>query len=309
MDKATRIKVIGIGGSGSNTVTRMMRYGINGIELIAINTDLQDLDKANAHRKLRIGRSTTDGLGTGMNPRVGEKAAEEDKEVIKEVLKDSDLIFIACGLGGGTGTGAAPVVAEISKEMGILTVAVVTIPFSFEGKERILIAKKGLKKLTGRVDTLIPVSNDRLLSVIDPGTSVESAFWICDEALKQAVCGISDLITLPGIINVDFADVKAILKDSGSALFGVGKATGDNRAREAVSAALNSPLVEVSCNKAKGVLFNVSGGGDISLVEINEIAEEIKKKVAPNARIIFGAVQGEDLKKGEIKVTVVATGF
>ena len=309
MDKVTKIKVIGIGGSGSNTVSRMMKHGIDGVELIAVNTDIQDLNKAKAHRKLRIGRNATEGLGTGMNPRLGEKAAEEDREAIKEVLKDSDLVFIACGLGGGTGTGAAPVIAELSRELGILTVAVVTLPFFFEGKERMAIAKKGLSRLTDRVDTLISVSNDKLLSVIDPGTSVNSAFWICDEALRQAVCGISDLITLPGIINIDFADVKAILKNSGSAIFGVGRAIGDNRAKEAVSAALNLSLVEVACSKAKGVLFNVSGGGDINLVEINEIAEEIKKRVAPDARIIFGAVQGEDLKKGEIKVTVVATGF
>lgn len=309
MDKVTRIKVIGIGGSGSNTVSRMMKHGVNEVELIAVNTDIQDLNKAKAHRKLRIGRNATEGLGTGMNPLLGEKAAEEDREAIKEILKDSDLVFIACGLGGGTGTGAAPVVAEISRELGILTVAVVTTPFSFEGKERMAIAKKGLSRLTDRVDTLISVSNDKLLSVIDPDTSVSSAFWICDEALRQAVCGISDLITLPGIINIDFADVKAILKNSGSAIFGVGRAIGDNRAKEAVSAALNLSLVEVACSKAKGVLFNVSGGGDINLVEINEIAEEIKKRVAPDARIIFGAVQGEDLKKGEIKVTVVATGF
>ncbi len=309
MDKITRIKVIGVGGSGSNTVTRMMKYNIEGVELVAVNTDLQDLKKTKAHRKLRIGKNATEGLGTGMNPRAGEKAAYEDKAAIQETLRDSDLVFIACGLGGGTGTGASPVIAEISKEMGILTVAVVTTPFSFEGKERMSIAKKGSKKLKDRVDTLISVSNDRLSSVIDLGTSVDSAFWICDEALKQAVCGISDLITLPGIINIDFADVKAILKDSGSAIFGVGTASGDNRAKEAVGAALDSPLIDISCSKAKGVLFNVSGGEDINLVEINEIAEEIKKKVSPDARIIFGAVQGEDLKKGEIKVTVVATGF
>ncbi len=309
MDKITRIKVIGVGGSGSNTATRMMKYNIEGVELIAINTDLQDLKKTKVHRKLRIGKNSTQGLGTGMDPRAGEKAARENKTAIQETLRDSDLVFIACGLGGGTGTGASPVIAEISKEMGILTVAVVTTPFSFEGKERMFIAKKGLKKLKDRVDTLISVSNDRLSSVIDPGTSVDSAFWICDEALKQAVCGISDLITLPGIINIDFADVKAILKDSGSAIFGVGMASGENRVKEAVDAALNSPLIDVSCSKAKGVLFNVSGGEDISLVEINEIAEEIKKKVSSDARIIFGAVQGEDLKKGEIKVTVVATGF
>ncbi len=309
MDKITRIKVIGVGGSGSNTVTRMTRHGIEGVELVVVNTDLQDLNKAKAHRKIRIGRGATKGLGTGMDPRAGEKAAREDAEAIRGILKDTDLVFIACGLGGGTGTGAAPVIAEISKEMGVLTVAVVTMPFSFEGKERMSVARKGLNKLRDRVDTLISVSNDRLSSVIDPGTSVDLAFWICDEALKQAVCGISDLITLPGIINIDFADVKAILSNSGSAMFGIGKASGDERAKEAVSAALSSPLVDVSCSKAKGVLFNVSGGEDINLVEINEMAEEIRKRVAPDAKIIFGAVQGENLKKGEIKVTVVATGF
>ncbi len=309
MDKATRIKVIGVGGSGSNAVTRMMKCNVEGVELIAVNTDLQDLNKAIAHRKIRIGKNVTEGLGTGMNPIIGEKAADEDRETIKEALKESDLVFIACGLGGGTGTGAAPIIADISKSLGILTVAVVTTPFSFEGKERMNIAKKGEEKLKERVDTLISVSNDKMASMIDPGTSVESAFWLCDEVLRQAVCGISDLITLPGIINIDFADVRAILKDSGSAIFGIGTGAGDNRAKEAVSAALNSPLIDISCSKARGVLFNVSGGDDINLVEINEIAKEIKERVSSDAKIIFGAVQGENLKKGEIKVTVVATGF
>ncbi len=309
MEKITRIKVIGVGGSGSNTVTRMMRCGIEGVELIAVNTDLQDLNKTKAHRKIRIGRETTKGLGTGMAPRIGEMAAREDAEAIREVLQNTDLVFIACGLGGGTGTGAAPVIAEISKEMGILTVAVVTTPFSFEGKERISVAKKGLNKLKERVDTLIAISNDRLLLVIDSETSVDSAFRVCDEILKQAVCGISDLITLPGIINIDFADVKAILVGSGSAIFGIGKASGEERAKEAVLAALTSPLVDVSCSKAKRVLFNVSGGEDINLVEVKEMAEEIRKRVAPDARIIFGAVQGEKLKKGEIKVTLVVTNL
>lgn len=309
MDKITKIKVIGVGGSGSNAITRMMKCKIEGVELIALNTDLQDLKKTNAHQKIRIGKSVTKGLGTGMSPIIGEKAAEEDREVIKEALKESDLIFIACGLGGGTGTGAAPVIAEISKNLGILTIAVVTTPFSFEGKERMRIAREGEDRLKGKVDTLISVSNNKLASIIDPGTSVDSAFWICDEVLRQAVCGISDLITLPGIINIDFADIRAILKDSGSAIFGIGTAVGENRAKEAVSVALNSPLIDISCDKAKGVLFNVSGGEDINLIEINDIAKEIKEKVSPDAKIIFGAVQGEKLKKGEIKVTVVATGF
>ncbi len=309
MEKATGIKVFGIGGAGSNTVTRMMRQKIEGVELVAINTDLQDLKKAKAHKKIRIGNKVTKGLGTGMNPRLGRKSAEEERTAIKEALQGTDLLFIACGLGGGTGTGASPVVAQLAKEMGILTVAVVTTPFSFEGKERAAIARKGLTELEGAVDTLISVSNDKLSSIIDPKTTVASAFLTCDEALYQAVRGISDLITLPGIINIDFADIKSILKNSGSAIFGIGQAQGEGRAKKAVIAALNSPLIDVSSKKAKGVLFNVSGGGDISLVEINEIAEEIKQKVSPDAKIIFGAVQGENLKSGEIKVTIIATGF
>ncbi len=309
MDKSTKIKVFGIGGSGSNTITRMMSYKMEGVELVAINTDLQDLKKTRAHKKIRIGEETTKGLGTGMDPLIGKKAAEEDRELISKILEGSDLLFIACGLGGGTGTGAAPVIAEVSKSMNILTVAVVTTPFSFEGRDRLNIAKRGLSNLEDKVDTLISVSNDKLSSIIDPKTSVKSAFEICDEALNQAVRGISDLITLPGIINIDFADVRSILKSSGSAIFGIGRAQGEDRAKKAIAAALNSSLIETPCSKAKGVLFNVSGGEDINLVEINEMADEIRRRVAPDAKIIFGAVQGEDLKKGEIKVTVIATGF
>jgi cell division protein FtsZ len=309
MENITKIKVVGIGGSGSNAVSRMMACKLKGVELIAINTDVQDLKKARAHRKIRIGKKHTKGLGSGMNPELGRKSAEEDREFIKNSLKDSDLVFITCGLGGGTGTGAAPVVAEILKNEGILTVAVVTTPFSFEGSRRNLLAREGMEKLKNKVDTLISVSNDKLFSIIESNASVESAFWMCDEVLRQAVSGISDLIVLPGIINIDFADVKTILRNSGSAIFGIGKACGEKRAQEASLIALNSPLINTCYDKAKGVLFNVSGGEDISLIEINEIAQTIKDKVSPNAKIIFGAVQDEKLKKGEIKVTVVVTGF
>ncbi len=309
MDNITKIKVVGVGGSGSNAVSRMMACRLKGVELIAINTDVQDLKKARAHKKIRIGEKQTKGLGAGMNPELGRKSAEEDREFIKNSLKDSDLVFIACGLGGGTGTGAAPVIAEILKKEGILTVAVVTTPFSFEGNKRNLLAQEGIEKLKNSVDTLISVSNDKLFTIIDSKSSVDSAFWMCDEILRQAVSGISDLIVLPGIINIDFADVKTILRDSGSAIFGIGKSSGEKRAQEAALIALNSPLINVSCDKAKGVLFNVTGGEDISLIEINEIAQTIKERVSANAKIIFGAVQDEKLKKGEIKVTVVVTGF
>ncbi len=309
MQNTTKIKVVGIGGSGSNAVSRMMNCKLEGVEMIAINTDIQDLKRAKAHKKIRIGGEQTKGLGTGMNPEIGKKSAEESKEIIRESLKNSDLVFITCGLGGGTGTGASPVIADILKEEGILTVAVVTTPFSFEGSKRSVLAQEGLRKLKNKVDTLISISNDRLFSIIDSKASVESAFWMCDEVLRQAVSGISDLIVLPGIINIDFADVKTILKNSGSAIFGIGKATGEKRAQEASMMALNSPLINVSCDKAKGVIFNVSGGSDISLTEINETARTIKEKVSSDAKIIFGAVQNEKLKKGEIKVTIVATGF
>ncbi len=309
MTSNTKIKVVGVGGSGSNVISRMMRCKIKGVELVAINADAQDLQRTKAHQKIRIGKNLTKGLGTGMNPETGKEAAEEQREEIQEVLSGSDMLFITCGLGGGCGSGASPVVADIAKKSGALTLAVVTKPFSFEGIQRMEIAQDSLRKLKGKVDTLISISNDKLLSILEPKTTVLNAFWICDEILRQAVQGISDLIVLPGIINIDFADVKAIMKDSGSALFGIGKATGSERAREAAQKALSSPLLDLSCKGAKGVLFNVSGGKDISLSEIDEAAKIITQEVSPEAKVIFGAIQDEKLKKGEIKVTVIATGF
>lgn len=309
MNLNTRIKVVGVGGSGSNAVSRMMKCKIKGVELIAVNADAQDLQKARAHKKVRIGKKLTKGLGTGMRPDLGKEAAEEQREEIQEVLKNSDIVFITCGCGGGCGSGASPVIAEIAKKQGALTIAIVTKPFSFEGASRMEIAQNALGKLKGKVDSLIAISNDKLLSVLEPKTTVSSAFWICDEILRQAVQGISDLIVLPGIINIDFADVKAIMKDSGSALFGIGRAKGPERAKEAARRALNSPLIDISCKGAKGVLFNVSGDKDISLSEVDEVAKIITQEVSPEAKVIFGAIQDEKLKKGEIKVTVIATGF
>ncbi|MBU2634990.1 cell division protein FtsZ [Patescibacteria group bacterium] len=309
MTSDTRIKVIGVGGSGGNALSRMMKCKIKGVELIAVNADAQDIQRTRAHTKIRIGRSLTKGLGTGMNPEIGKQAAEEQRDEIEEAIRGANMIFVTCGLGGGCGSGASPVVAEIAKKSGALTLAVVTKPFSFEGIQRMEIAQDSLRMLKGKVDTLISISNDKLLSILEAKTTVLNAFWLCDEILRQAVQGISDLIVLPGIINIDFADVKAIMKDSGSALFGIGKARGVERAKEAAKKALNSPLLDVSCKGAKGVLFNVSGGKDISLSEIDEAAKIITQEVSPEAKVIFGAIQDEKLKKGEIKVTVIATGF
>ncbi|TET83781.1 MAG: cell division protein FtsZ [Candidatus Nealsonbacteria bacterium] len=309
MKTFTKIKVVGVGGSGSNAVSRMKKCKIKGVELIAINTDVQDLRKTKADLKLRIGRKLTQGLGTGMNPEIGKRAALENQAEIQEILKDTDMVFIAGGMGGGTCTGAAPVVAQIAKDLGTLTIAIMTKPFSFEGLTRMRIAERGIRNLKEKVDTLILISNDKLLSVLDPKVSLFNAFWICDDILRQAVKGISDLIMLPGIINVDFADVQAIMKNSGTALFGIGRARGAKRAEEAAMSAINSPLLDISPKGAKGILFNVSGGKDISLSEIDEIAKVICQEVNPEAKVIFGAVQDEKLKKGEIKVTVIATGF
>ena len=309
MTSNINIKVVGVGGSGNNAVSRMMKYKIKGVELIAINADAQDLQRARAHRKLRIGRNLTKGLGAGMNPEVGRQAAEEQREEIEQMLRDADMLFIAGGLGGGTCSGASPVVAEIAKNLGALTLAVVTMPFSFEGVNRKEIAQNSLKKLKPKVDTLIAISNNKLLSILEPKTTVSNAFWFCDDVLRQAVQGISDLIVLPGIINIDFADIKAIMKNSGSALFGIGKAKGVERAKEAAKKALNSPLLDLSAKGAKGVLFNVSGGKDISLSEIDEAAKVITEEVSSEAKVIFGAIQDEKLNKGEIKITVIATGF
>lgn len=309
MTPNAKIKVVGVGGSGGNAISRMAKCRIKGVELLAVNADAQDLQKTRAHQRIRIGKKLTKGLGTGMNPEVGRTSAEEQKEEIREALRGSDMVFIACGLGGGCASGASPVVAEVAKKLGALTLAVVTRPFSFEGIQRMEIARAAHSLLKRKVDTLITISNDKLLSILEPKVSVLNAFWVCDEILRQAVQGISDLIVLPGIINIDFADVKAVMKNSGSALFGIGKASGPERAIEAARKALNSPLLDISCKGAKGVLFNVSGGKDISLTEIDEAAKIITQEVSPEAKVIFGAIQNEELKRGEIKVTVIATGF
>lgn len=302
------IKVVGVGGSGGNAISRMKQSKIRGVELVAINSDFQDLQKTSADIKVQIGREITRGLGAGMNPELGKQSALENREEIQEALRGSDLVFITYGMGGGTGTGAGPVVAQIAKELGALTVAVVTTPFSFEGQARSRLAEVGIIKLKEKVDSLITISNDKLLLILDPNISLVKAFWFCDDILRQAVQGISDLIMLPGIINVNFADISGIIKDSGTALLGVGKASGDKRAETAARLAINSPLLDKSCKGARGVLFNIAGQ-DISLLEIDEAAKEITREVNPEARVIFGAIQDEKLKKGEIKVTVIATGF
>jgi len=308
MTSNIKIKVIGVGGSGGNALSRMKKTKVQGVQLIAINTDLQDLKKTKADLRLQIGRKITQGLGTGMNPEIGKKAALESKNEIRETLQETDLIFITYGAGGGTGTGAGPVVAEIAKDLSILTVAVITRPFSFEGQARKKAADLGIKKLKEKVDSLIIISNDKLLSILAPSTPLWKAFWVCDDILRQAVQGISDLITLPGIINVNFADIKGIIEKSGSALFGQGLAKGERRAETAARLAINSPLLDTTCKGAKGVLFNISGE-DVGLSEIEEAAKVITKEINPEAKVIFGAIQDEKLKKGQIKVAVIATGF
>jgi cell division protein FtsZ len=304
-----KIKVVGVGGAGGNAISRMIDSKIKGVEFVAINTDAQALHHSKAAEKVHIGKNLTKGLGAGMNPEIGRQAAEENRDEIQEVLKGADMVFVTCGLGGGTGTGAAPIVAETAKELGALTISVVTKPFSFEGAQRRAIASEGLENLRDRVDSLITVPNDRLLSIIDKKTSLINAFRIVDDVLRQGVQGISDLITKPGIVNVDFADVRAILEDSGSALMGIGIASGENRAEEAAKAAVNSPLLELSIDGAKGVLINISGSSDLGMLEINEAANIVTESIDPNAKVIFGAVVDDQIRKGEIQITVVATGF
>jgi cell division protein FtsZ len=304
-----RIKVIGVGGSGNSAISRMIDSKIKGVEFVAINTDAQALHYSKAAEKVHIGKNLTKGLGAGMNPEIGRQAAEENRDEIQEVLKGADMVFVTCGMGGGTGTGGAPIVAETAKDLGALTVAVVTKPFAFEGAQRRAIAEEGLENLKDRVDTLITIPNDKLLSIIDRKTTLISAFKIVDDVLRQGVQGISDLITKPGIVNVDFADVRAIMEDSGSALMGIGIASGENRAAEAAKSAINSPLLELSIDGAKGVLFNVSGSTDLTMLEINEAANIITENVDPNAKVIFGAVTDDQVKKGDVHITVVATGF
>ncbi len=304
-----RIKVLGIGGSGCNALQRMIEARIHGVEFIAVNTDAQALHNTSAPTKVHIGKSLTRGLGAGMNPEVGRQAAVDTKEEVQNVLKGADMVFVTSGLGGGTGTGAGPVVAEMAREMGILTIGVVTKPFSFEGAQRMKIAEDGWNRLRDNVDSLITIPNDRILSIIDRKTPLLESFSIVDDVLRQGVQGISDLITMPGIINLDFADVKAIMANSGSALMGIGRASGEDRAVEAAKMAINSPLLEVSIDGAKGVLFNVSGNTDMAMAEISEAAKIITEHIDPEAKVIFGATLDENMKKGEIKVTVVATGF
>lgn len=303
-----KIKVVGIGGSGGSAVNRMMQHKIRGIEFVAINTDAQALHHNSAPVKLHIGKTTTRGLGAGMNPELGRKAAEEDHDAIHEMLKGSDMVFITGGLGGGTGTGAMPLIAEIAKNNGALTVAVVTKPFSFEGAQRKTIADQGYGDLADQVDTIITIPNDRLLQIIDKKTSLLEAFQVVDDVLRQGIQGIAELITVPGLINVDFADVSAIMKDQGTALMGIGRGTGENRAVDAAKAAIDSPLLEVPIDGAKGILFTVTGGGNLGMYEVNEAARIITQSADPNAKIIFGAVIDENLKD-EVKVTVIATGF
>lgn len=304
-----KIKVVGVGGAGGNALTRMHDFFPRSVELIAINTDIQDLQECNARKKIYIGRQITKGLGAGMNPELGKQAAEENHDEIAQALAGADMIFIAAGFGGGTGSGAAPVVAEIAQEMGILTVAIVTKPFSFEGSQRAQIANDALIKLKDRVDTFITISNDKIFSVIDKDTSLRKAFEAIDEILKNAVLGITELIMSPGIINVDFADVKTIVQNSGPSIIGVGIGSGKERAGVAAHTALSSPLLETVIDGAKGVLFSISGHRDIKMSEVNEIARIISENVDSSARIIFGTYYDRRLNKGSIKVTLIATGF
>jgi cell division protein FtsZ len=309
VESFARIRVIGVGGSGGNTINHMVASNVSGVDFIAINTDAQDLHKSKASKKIHIGKSLTRGLGTGMDPELGKQAAEETREEIQEAIKGSDMVFITCGMGGGTGTGAAPVVAKIAREMGALTVGVVTRPFGFEGQQRLRLAEHGLNELKKAVDASIVIPNDKLLAIVSRETGIRNAFAMCDDILKQAVEGISDLITTTGIINVDFADVRTIMQNAGSALMGIGIAIGENRAAEAARAAINSPLLEVSITGAKGVLFSVAGGEDLGMLEIQDAANVITEAIDPEAKVIFGAITDESLKKGQVRVTVIATGF
>ncbi len=309
IESFARIKVIGVGGSGKNALNHMISSKVRGVEFISMNTDTQDLHNSLADRKIHIGKNLTKGLGAGMNPEIGKRAAEETKAEIQDVIKGADMIFIACGMGGGTGTGAAPIVAQAAKEQGILTVAVVTKPFSFEGNQRMRLAEAGLAELEKEVDAILVIPNDRILAIADKDMGFKAAFAMCDEVLRQAVEGISDLITTPGDINVDFADIKAVMSDAGSALMGIGFGAGEKRAEKAAIDAINSPLLDLSINGAKGVLLAISGGDDLTIHEINEAARIITDSIDKDAKVIFGTSKDDKLKKGEMKVTVIATGF
>jgi len=308
LEQFAAIKVVGVGGGGNNAVNRMIYAGLQGVDFITINTDVQALRLSRAEHKIQIGAKLTKGLGAGANPETGKKAAEENREGLAKALMGSDMVFITAGMGGGTGTGAAPVLAEVAKEVGALTVGVVTRPFTFEGRRRADQAEVGISELRSKVDTLIIIPNDRLLQVVDKQTSITEAFRIADDVLRQGVQGISDLIAVPGLINLDFADVKTIMLNTGSALMGIGRASGEKRSAEAARMAISSPLLETSIEGAKGVLLNITGGANLGLFEVNEAAEIIASAADPEANIIFGAVIDESLND-EMRVTVIATGF
>ncbi len=303
----TKIKVVGIGGGGSNAVNRMIRTGVQGVEFIAVNTDAQALMLSESPCKIRIGDKLTRGLGAGGNPEIGARAAEESNEELFEILKDTHMVFITAGMGGGTGTGAAPIIAQIAREVGALTIGVVTRPFSFEGARRQSVAEEGLNNLRDKVDTLIVIPNDRLLQIVDKKTTMEQAFQVADDVLRQGIQGISELITVPGLINLDFADVRTIMTEGGSALMAIGRGSGDNRAVEAAKAAITSPLLDITIDGARGVLFNICGGTDLTLFEVNDAAEVIRNAADPDANIFFGAVINPNMQ-GDIQITVIATG-
>ncbi len=303
-----KIKVVGVGGGGGSAMNRMVDAGVKGVEFIAVNTDVQALHYNKASKKIHIGKSITRGLGAGMNPELGRQAAEESQNDIRDALKDADMVFVTCGLGGGTGTGASPIVAEIARDLGALTVAVITRPFSFEGVQRKNISERGLTELTDKVDTIITIPNDKLLQVIDKKTSLLDAFLVVDEILHQGVQGIAELITVPGLINVDFADVKAVMANAGSALMGIGQASGENKAVEAAKIAISSPMLEMNIEGARGILFTITGGDNLGMNEVNEAAKIITASAEDDAKIIFGTVIDAKMKD-EVKITVVATGF
>ena len=308
MDGTATIKVIGVGGAGNNAVNRMIDAGIKGVDFIAVNTDRQALQTSKANTKIQIGEKITRGLGAGANPDIGAQSAEESKAEVAEVLRGADMVFVTAGMGGGTGTGAAPIVAQAAKEMGILTIGVVTKPFTFEGKKRLSQAERGIESLKGKVDTLVVIPNDKLLQIIDRKTSIIEAFKMADDILRQGVQGISDLIAIPGLVNLDFADVKTIMLNQGMAHMGVGKASGENRAEDAAKEAIQSPLLETSIEGAKGVIINITGGEDLGLHEVNTAAELVQRSVDPEANIIFGTVTDSNMTD-EIQITVIATGF
>ncbi len=308
VDNFAQIKVVGVGGGGQNAVNRMIEAGIQGVEFIAVNTDAQALMLSNAPQRIRIGDKLTKGLGSGGDPEVGMRAAEESREEIHQILDGADMVFVTAGMGGGTGSGAAPILAEISRELGALTIGVVTRPFSFEGAQRRRVAEQALARLQQHVDTLITIPNDRLLHILDKKTSIREAFAAADDVLRQGIQGISELITVPGMINLDFADVRSIMLNGGAALMAVGRANGESRAQEAAQKAIHSALLDVSIEGARGILFNVKGGPDLALHEVNEAAELIRGSAHPEANIIFGAVLDEEMGD-EVQITVIATGF